>query len=566
MTAYNDLATETVDLLVIGAGAGGMTAALCASIEGLNVLLCEKTDQVGGALSTSGGTTWIPGNSLGAKVDRQDTVDEGARFLEHTVGERGGLAQRKAFLESGATAIDYLAEHSEVKFEAAKEHPDYLDGPGFAFGGRALSPLAFDGKKLKSNFDRLRPPRDEFMGLGGMMVSRYELGKLLAPFKSFDNLKTTIKVVGNYFLDRLSHKRGTRLLMGNALAGRLFYSLIQRSVPILFNTSLVELIRENDIVTGAIIETPQGRKRVLATSGVVLSTGGISWNYRLRNQYFPASVAHYSLAPRTNTGDGAEAALKLGAQFNDGGDSPALWMPCSTYRRADNKRMYWPHILLDRAKPGLLAVRRDGRRFVNEADSYHDFCIGQLKDGGSHPAYLICDHEFIIKYGLGFVLPGGKGLGALKKRGYLETGSSVDDLARKLHIDAKALRQTIADYNLYAETGDDLEFRRGTTIMNRFNGDAANKPNPCLAPLKTGPFYAVEVEPVDLACSAGIIVDEYSRVTDEDGKPIKGLFACGNDATSIFRGTYPGPGTTLGPALTFAWRIVQFASGKLKPN
>lgn len=563
MNTYSDLPTEHVDLLVIGAGAAGMTTALCASIEGLKVLLCEKTDQVGGALSTSGGTTWVPGNSLGARVDRQDTIEEGARFLEHTVGDRGGLEMRRAFLQSGATAIDYLAQHSEVKFEAAKEHPDYLDGPGFAFGGRALSPLAFDGKQLKGDFDRVRPPRDEFMGLGGMMVSRYELGKLLAPFKSFDNLKTTLKLVGKYYLDRLNYKRGTRFLMGNALAGRLYYSLLQRSVPISFNTNLVELIREDDVVVGAVIDTPDGRKSIRAKSGVVLSTGGISWNLPLRSKYFPTSVAQYSLAPRTNTGDGADAALKLGARFNDGGDSPALWMPCSTYRRADGRQMYWPHILLDRAKPGLLAVRRDGRRFVNEADSYHDFCIGQLKDGGTHPAYLICDHSFLMKYGLGFVLPGGKGKRALEKCGYLESADTIEKLATRLQIDITALKETISNYNQYAETGDDLEFHRGTTIMNRFNGDASNKPNPCLAKIGNGPFYAVKVEPVDLACSAGIEIDEYCRVLNENSQPIRGLFACGNDATSIFRGTYPGPGTTLGPHLTFAWRLVQFVSGKL---
>ena len=563
MTAYDDLPSDSLDLLVVGAGAGGMTAALCAAIEGLEVLLCEKTGQVGGTLSTSGGTTWIPGNALGAAGGRRDTIDEGARFLQHVVGDRGGEEQRTAFLASGATAIDYLATHSDVTFEAAPEHPDYLDGPGFAFGGRALSPQAFDGRRLGTHFDRLRPPREEFMGLGGMMVSRYELGKLLAPFRSLDNLTTTARIVGGYLLDRLRYRRGTRLLMGNALAGRLFYGLLQRKVPILYDTRLVDLLHAGDAIVGAVVETPQGRRRILARLGVVLATGGIPWNYALRQKYFPPSVAHYSLAPVTNTGDGAEAALRLGAQFSDGGDTPALWMPCSSYRRADGKRMVWPHILLDRAKPGLLAVRRDGRRFVNEADSYHDFCMGQLADGGSFPAYLICDDRFIRTYGLGFVLPNGKGLGTLKRLGYLEIGATVDELARKTDIDAAPLRQTIERYNAYAESGTDLEFARGSTTMNRFNGDANKRPNPCLAPLRKAPYYAVKVEPVDLACSAGIVVDEFSRVLREDGRVVPGLYACGNDAASIFKGTYPGPGTTLGPAITFAWRIVQHVLGRL---
>lgn len=563
MTAKNIVTTENTDLLVIGGGAAGMTTALCASIEGLEVVLCEKSAQVGGTMSTSGGTTWIPGNSLGSKVGRPDSVEEADQFLRHVVGNRGGDALRGAFLASGSQAIDYLAQHSDVFFEAAREHPDYLDGPGFAFGGRALSPLPFDGKQLGKNFERLRPPREEFLGFGGMMVSRHELGKLLTPFKSWDNVSTSIRVVGQYLLDRLRYKRGTRLLMGNALAGRLFYSLIKRSVPILFETKLVEILQKDNVVVGAVLETPHGLKRIMTRCGIVLATGGISWNHELRQKYFPVGVANYSLAPVSNTGDGAVAALNLGADFCDGGDSPALWMPCSSYRRSDGKRLYWPHILLDRAKPGLLAVRRDGKRFVNEADSYHDFCQKLLKDGGSVPAYLVCDDRFIRKYGLGFVLPGGRGLAALQRNGYLEVGKTIEGLAQKTGINPRALRQTVDLYNGYAMNGIDREFNRGSSNMNKFNGDPANAPNPCLAPLEQGPFYAVQVEPIDLACSAGIVADEFGRVTRQTGEVIPGLFACGNDVTSIFRGTYPGPGTTLGPAITFAWRIVQHLKGRL---
>lgn len=563
MTQREPLKAETIDLLVVGAGAAGMTTALCAAIEGLNVVICEKSDQVGGLTSTSGGTTWIPGNSLGALIDRPDRVEDARAFLKHVVGNRGGDQLREAFLSSGMKAIDYLAEHTDVKFEAPKEHPDYLDGPGSALGGRALSPLPFNGKLLGRNFERLRAPREEFMGLGGMMVGRSELGMLLAPFKSFKNMATSVRVVGQYLLDRLHHKRGTRLLMGNALAGRLFYSLLQRSVPILFEARLAELIVEEGSVVGAALETPKGLRRIRSRHGVVLATGGISWNDVLRRRYFPANIRSYSLAPVTNTGDGADAALKIGADFSDGSDAPALWMPCSSYQRADGKRLYWPHILLDRAKPGLLAVGRDGKRFVNEADSYHDFCMGQLKGGKALPAFLICDDRFIRKYGLGFVLPGGRGMAALMQKGYLQVASTIEELARNNHIDQEALLCTIKHYNAYAMSGIDAEFHRGSTNMNRFNGDAGIGPNPCLAGVEKGPFYAVQVEPIDLACSAGIVVDEYSRVIDHAGKIVPGLFACGNDATSIFRGTYPGPGTTLGPALTFGWRIAQHLAGKL---
>src|SRR5690606_33519630 len=197
----------------------------------------------------------------------------------------------------------------------------------------------------------------------------------------------------------------------------------------------------------------------------------------------------------SNTGDGIMAAVeKLGAKFDNGHDSPALWMPCSFLKKADGTESIWPHILLDRAKPGLLAVGQDGRRFVNEADSYHDFCMGMIRSGLSE-AWLIADSTFLQKYGLGLVLPGARGLARLRRAGYLFEGRDVQDLARRIGVDADGLGETIARYNAYAKTGKDLEFDRGHSVVNRFNGDETVKPNPCLAPVEKGPFYAVKVKP-----------------------------------------------------------------------
>lgn len=553
---------EEVDLLIFGAGAGGMTTALVGALSGLKVLLCEKTGQVGGNTSTSGGTTWVPGNSQGGRVGAQDNIEDAATFLRAIVGDRGGDEVRAAFLEAGQQAIDELEKNTEVKFAAAAAHPDYLDGPGFAFGGRALGPLPFDGRLLGAEFDRVRPPRQEFMGLGGMMVGRTELAQLLKPFASLGNFKATVSIVGRYALDRLRYRRGTRLLMGNALVARLFYSLRQRKVPILFDAPLKELLLESGKAVGAIVDTPQGQKRIRARRGVVLATGGVAWNQALRKQYFPALVSLESQAPETNTGDGIVHAMQAGAAFDDGHDSPALWMPCSFIKRADGSRGIWPHILLDRAKPGLIAVGRDGKRFVNESDSYHDFCMGMLRNGLSE-AWLICDADFIKSYGLGLVMPGGKGLAEKLRKGYLSEAPTLDALAAKVGVDAAALKQTVRRHNELAQTGVDADFGRGTSVMNRFNGDEAQQPNPCMRPIRDkGPYYALRVVPMDLACSAGLRGDVNGQVLDAQGQAIDGLYACGNDMTSLFRGTYPGPGTTIGPAMVFAWRIAKHAAAK----
>ncbi|RJL16339.1 FAD-binding protein [Paracoccus siganidrum] len=569
MTQTNDdTLPETVDLLVCGAGAGGMTTALVAALEGLSVVICEKTAQVGGITATSGGTTWVPGNSLGASVGAPDDARDAAAFLRHVVGDRGGEDLRLAFLASGRAAIDELQSRTEVQFAASPAHPDYLDGPGSAHGGRAIGPLPFDGRRLGADFRRIRPPRPEFMGLGGMMVGRTEIDALLHPFASLANFRLGTGIVLNYLKDRLRHPRGTRLLMGNALVARLLFSLRRRNVPLLFDTALADLLVQDGRVTGARLRTPQGERTIRARRGVVLATGGIGWNRALRQRLFPEPARDLSLAPSTNSGDGAEAAMRIGARLDDGGDSPALWMPCSSYRRADGHLAVWPHILLDRAKPGLLAVNAAGRRFVNESDSYHDFSMGQIRaQAPSVPAWLICDAGFIRRYGLGLVLPGGRGLRRLLKAGYLVQAPDLAALAGRIGVDAAALQGTVRDYNRFAASGQDAEFGRGGSAMNRFNGDKdAGGANPCLGPVGDAPFYALAVRPADLAASAGLAGDIHGRVLDHAGQPIEGLYAVGNDLASIFRGTYPGPGTTIGPALVFGWRIARHAAGLPTPD
>ncbi len=551
---------EEVDLLVFGAGVGGMTTALAGAINGLSVLLCEKTEMVGGTTATSGGTAWIPGTHLSEETGVPDRADDAADFLRHVVGNRGGDALRQAFLASGRDAVADLEAHSDVRFVAAAAHPDYLDGPGAAYGGRALAPVPFDGRRLGRDFDRVRPPRAVFMGLGGMMVGRAELGVLLKPFASLSNLRTTLGVVLPYVRDRLTRKRGTRLLMGNALVGQLLHSLRRRAVPIWFESPLSDFIREGDDVVGAVVGTPGGPRRVRARRGVVLATGGIGWNRDLRARLFPSEIADISQSPPANTGDGISAAVsRVGAALDDGGDSAGLWMPCSLLRQDDGSTAIWPHILLDRAKPGLIAVGRNGRRFVNEAGSYHDFCMGMIEAGLSE-AWLIVDHRFIRTYGLGLVLPGGRGLERLRRKGYLSRAGSLAELAGIVGIDAGGLAASVAANNRYAVQGVDDEFGRGGSIVNRFNGDADTPGNPCLGPLDHPPFYALRVVPVDLAGSGGLKTTENGEVLSTDGSPVSGLFACGNDAASMFRGTYPGPGTTIGPALVMGWRIARHAA------
>lgn len=558
---------KEVDLLVIGGGAAGMSAALFAKLNGLDVLLCEKSAQVGGTSATSGGTIWAPGSHLSVQAGVPDDIEQARIFLKSVVGERGGEDLREAFLASSAAMVRDLDEKTTVKLNACLAHPDYVKNqPGEAFGGRALAPAEFDASVLGADFKYVRPPRPEFMGLGGMMVNRSELHALLNPIQSAQNFMTTLKVVLPYFLSRLRFNRGTRLVMGNALVGSLFYNLKQKQVPVWFNAPLQELLVENGKVVGAKIETEQGLETIRARKGVVLATGGVGWNANLRQQLFPQGLIADSLSPTTNTGDGLSKALEKGAKLDPSVDSSVLYFPCSIHTHANGYKAIWPHIILDRAKPGVIAVNTDGKRFVNESDSYHDFCMAQIKTNQGKDkiqSYLICDQTAIQKYGLGFVLPGAKKLNYYLQAKYLFAANTLEELAQKVGIHPQGLVDTVQRFNYLVEQGTDTDFGKGSGVMNRFNGDPEVKPNPCLGKLEQGPFYALPVTPMDCASSGGLAGDIYGRVLDQNNQVIAGLFACGNDLSSIFKGTYPGPGTTLGPGMVFAWRIAQFASGKL---
>ena len=554
------------DLLVVGAGAGGMTAALVGALEGLHVVLCEKSDMVGGTTATSAGSVWIPGSSQSRKAGMPDSVAAAKTYLAGLLGDGASDERLSAFLASGPAMLDYLEQRTSVVFSPPPVHPDYRDLPGAAAGGRALGAVPFDGRCLGADFDRVRPPRLEFMVLGGMMVGKNDIPPLLAPFQTWSNFRHAVGLLIRHARDRLNFKRGTRLIMGNALVARLLHDLRKFAVDIRYRTALKELVRTDDGIVGAILSTPAGEIAVRARKGVVLATGGIGWSGELRERLLQENTRRYSLSPGSNTGDGILAGERVYGEIERGLESPALWMPSSVMRQADGHLSVFPHILLDRAKPGLLAVDASGRRFVNEANSYHDFVEAMLRSNrspASVPSYLICDRSFISDFGIGLVHPGTRNLRRFIEAGYLFEGRTIADLAARISTDGDALSQTIERYNRYAETGIDEEFGRGSSAFNRFNGDPKNKPNPCLRKIGPGPYYAVAVWPSDLASSAGLRTDARGRVLQSDGVPIKGLYAAGTDAASIFKGTYPGPGTMIGPAMVFAWRAAMDAAGTL---
>ncbi len=556
-----------VDLLIAGAGPAGMTAALVASLQGLKVLLCEKSGQVGGTGATSAGTLWIPGNHQSRKAGFDDSAEKAEDYLDALIGGQVNRDLRTAFLQTGPIAIDYLEDNSELKFLPCGRHPDYRSNmKGAAVTGRAIVPQPFDGRLLGADFARLRPPIREFMVFGGMMVGKADIAPLVGRFKSFANFRHAAKLFARYLADRARYPRGTRLVMGNALVGRLFLSLKKRGVEILFDAPIADVVDENGCVLGAKVRIAGEETYVKTRKGVVFATGGYAHNKRFREAFMPRPVPVHSLSSEFNAGDGLAIGERLGARIapEEHGQS-GLWTPVSLTVHADGSKGLFPHLVLDRAKPGVIAVNQAGQRFVNEAVSYHDFVLAMFEANArapSIPSYLICDAAFIETYGLGIVYPGMRDLSGLVKSGYLKRGDTLEELATLIGVDAPALRATVTRYNPFAQTGTDVDFGKGETELNRFNGDESHTPNPCIGPIARAPYYAVALWPAEIAVSTGLSTDADARVLDKDRRAIPGLYACGNDMASPMAGSYPGPGTTLGPGMVFAYRAAMHAAGK----
>ncbi|WP_321818426.1 MULTISPECIES: FAD-dependent oxidoreductase [unclassified Paraburkholderia] len=557
----NDKGDGQFDLIVVGAGAGGMTAAVTAAHQGLKVVLCEATAQVGGTTATSAGTLWLPGNQHGRRAGYSDTPEDGERYLQAISGPDCEFERRRAFLESSNEAIAFLERRTALAFATCGEHPDYIEAPGAAIHGRALAPIEFDGRMLGDDFARVRAPLDDFLVLGGMMANKSDVQALVRRYRSWKAFAHTARLVARYARDRLHYRRGTRLVLGNALVGRLLYSLRAANVEVRFETRLVGLDKDDTgHVRGATFESQGQRYSLRAKAGVVLATGGIGHHAGLRAGLDPA--AFESLTPAAVRGEGIALAREAGAELVRH-PSDFLWQPVSRVPTPRGHRLF-PHLYLDRAKPGLLAVDGAGRRFVNEGASYHHFVAAMVERAASLPVYLICDAMFIRQYGLGVIPPGTQRLRRYERSGYLITAATPEALARRLGIDAQALASTIARHNGYAQSGHDTEFGKGDTPVSRFNGDAAHHPNPCLGPIATAPYCALAIWPSDAASSSGLRTDADGRVFGAGECVVEGLYACGNDMASIMHGSYPGPGATLGPAIVFGWRVASHAAAALR--
>jgi succinate dehydrogenase/fumarate reductase flavoprotein subunit len=547
------------DVVVVGSGSSGMTAAVVSAKLGLKVLLVEKTEYFGGISALSGGGCWIPCNPLMGQIGLRDSRAAAERYIQLVVGNYLRPEIMQAFLDNGPAMIDFMLGNTEVTFAARTLAPDYYtEIEGSMTGGRSLGSVVYDGRKLGPYFSKLRPPLQSFNAPLGMMLSPLDLANVMNATKSYSAFRNSAKLFSRYALDRLSHPRGTRLTMGNALMGRFLRSALDAGVTLWSRSPAKRLLQGGGHVKGIVVEHDGSEIEIRARKGVVLATGGFSASAEMRKKYFPFSEQHQTIVPEGNTGDGLSMALDVGAVMDRPNRRNAIWAVVSLLKNRDGTVIKCPHFFMDLPKPGCITVNRSGKRFGDEANLE---LVIAMQDSGSVPAYVICDSRAIQKYGLGLVWPGGLRLRQMLRTSYLVEGRTIPELAQKLTIDAAELEKTVAKNNAYAVTGKDLDFQRGDSDLDRSIGDPAHEPNPCLGPIDKPPFYAVEVFPGDNSSVTGLRVNAAAQALDAADQPIPGLYVCGLDMNSLWAGHGIANGAYHALNMTFGYIIARQLAG-----
>ena len=559
MTAAPQPDVIDCDVLIVGSGAAGLSAAVTAAWHGQKVIVVEKDAVFGGATAWSGGWAWVPCNPLAKRAGIIEDVELPRTYLKHELGERYDPAMIDAFLEAGPRMVAFFERHTRLQFADGNAIADiHGDTPGAGTGGRSVIAAPYKGREVGKLLKRLRKTMRETSFMGMPIMAGPDLAAFLNLTRSLPAAWHVTKRFGRHLIDLALHGRALQLVNGVALVARLAKSAEDLGVLLWESAPVTSLTQDEAGVTGAVVKTARGYIRIRARKAVVLAAGGFANDIERRKALFPRTPTgheHLALPPLGVNGDGLTLGESAGGQINSDLHSTVAWAPVSRVTHSDGSIGHFPHII-ERAKPGIIGVLSNGQRFVNEANGYYDYVtamVEQAPAGEPVASWLICTHDFQRRYGLGISRPFPIPVGPFIQSGYLKSAYTLEGLARVCGIDTKGLQATVDDYNRHAQTGQDPQFGRGSTPYNRKQGDPLHQPNPCVAPISKGPFYAVKVEPGCFGTFAGLKTNEHAQVLNADGQAIKGLYAAGTDMASIMGGYYPAGGINLGPALTFGY-------------
>lgn len=543
----------TVDLLVVGSGAGGMATAITAAARGLSTMIVEKADVYGGNTALSGGGVWIPNNAVLTGEGITDTVESVLEYLESITEGAVPPERLRAYVESGPEAFRFLQDTSgHMQFIWCRGYSDYHpENPGGRPEGRSVEPKPVDLNSLGEDATRLRQAALAIPA--GLWMTQREFRDMTMMMRTGEGRRMVLTSAWR-MATGLVRKRKI-VALGTALVARLRLALRDQGVPIWLESPLQTLVTDEDgAVIGAEVRRDGVPHRIRATRGVVMATGGFEFDAELRNRYLPAGGAeNFSAGAPSNTGDGHVAGAAVGADLDLMDD--AWWMPA--IRLPDDSVVC---LVSERAIPRALILDGNGRRFTNEASPYVNFVHTQIA-GGHDPVWFVMDATAKRRYQFGGIMPGQPFPKDWYRSGLVHRAVSSAELARSIGLPPHEVEASLARYNELARSGRDSDFGRGESAYDRYYGDDS-LPNPVLDEVTDGPFYAIRVVAGDLGTKGGLRCDESSRVLREDGSVIDGLYATGNCSAAVMGHDYAGPGATIGPAIVFGWLAATHATEK----
>ncbi|KAB2811223.1 3-oxosteroid 1-dehydrogenase [Pimelobacter simplex] len=545
---------DSYDVVVVGAGGAGMSAALAASAQGLDTVLVEKSSYFGGSTARSGGGVWIPGNYALEAAGQVDPGDREAAktYLDSIVGDVVPKVRRDTYLDRGPEVLDFLREKTPLRFTWVPEYADYLpEQPGGRPRGRSVEPVPLDARFLGDELERLHPPYTK--APANLIVTQADFRKISLGLRTLRGPLTMVKVMLKRLLAIVTGKK--MFAMGNAIAIGLRKGLADAGVPVEYDTALLDLLVEDGRVVGVVVSTGSAdggteRREIRARRGVILGSGGFEHSQELREKFLPQpTAAEWSTGAPANTGAGLLAGTAAGAAtdlLDDAWWGPTIPLPGRAW-----------FCLAERNLPGSIIVNSAGQRYMNEALPYveatHEIYKGQATGVDHVPSYMVFDQTYRNRYLFAGVAGRQPFPGRWYKEGVVVRADTLAELAAKVGLPEGSLDATVDRFNGFARSGTDEDFHRGESAYDKYYSDPTVKPNCSLAPIEKGPFYAVKIVPGDLGTKGGLVTDERARVLREDGSVIPGLYAAGNVSAAVMGNTYPGPGGTIGPAIVFGY-------------
>lgn len=546
------------DVVVIGSGAAGISAAVTAKHQGLDVLVVEKDRYLGGTSAISGGWAWVPGTEEG--LARGDSREEIETYIRTLAGRSYNAEAVGTFLDEVPRAMSFLEKEAGIEFILPETAPDYqMDTPGARKGGRAVTVAKTDARVLGGDRLRMQPYLYAYTVFGYMPEIGDDIATFIKANRSIRAFAYVMRRITKSWRETLLHQRAFDRTNGNALMTRMVAAARHFDVPMVTGTPVLQVLRGEDGAADGVVLGGDQHGTIRARLGVVIAAGGFTGDKELRQRTFPHDPHgdNHVTPTRGHDGDSYRLAAELGGTLDTTPHQPASWGPVTVWKNLRGQDQVFPHLRAF-GLPGLIAVNRRGERFANESYSYHDFGVEMIKeDAGERDTFgwIVADATAMRTYGIGYAKPRPLPTWYYKKVGFLVEGASVEQLAEKIGVPADRLVATIAEFNEGAARGEDPKFKRGSNWFHHFKGDLEHKPNPNLAVLEKGPFYAVKIQVGDLGSYAGLAVNGRSEVVTAAGEAVPGLYAVGTAAVSVFGGGYPGYGANIGPALVFGHQV-----------